>query len=140
MTGMKKLKTFIRFHVFKVQRANTCSKSTIKTLGPHTWTLSTSVFVVNFKMELFAEIVKVRLSSSKKVGFICINESPFQTMKNTFYFILKALVVLNMFCPGFFGHIGKWLDKKVKVSFKIYDVIYWEINNCNTHIAHYLKK
>ena len=34
-----------------------------------------------------------------------------------------------------FSHVGKWLDKKTKVNFKIYDVITWEISNHNTHIA-----
>ena len=23
------------------------------------------------------------------------------------------------FCPGFFDHVGKWLDKKASVNFKI---------------------
>ena len=39
---------------------------------------------------------------------------------------LKALFVLNKylsFNPHFFGHVGKWLDKKAKVSFKICDII-----------------
>ena len=44
------------------------------------------------------------------------------------------------FCPDFFRHVGKWLDKKAKVYFKIYVVINWEINNYNRHIAQYLKK
>ena len=26
------------------------------------------------------------------------------------------------FCPDFFGYIEKWLDKKGKFNFKIYDV------------------
>ena len=26
------------------------------------------------------------------------------------------------FCPNFCGHVGKWLAKKAKVNFKIYDV------------------
>ena len=38
----------------------------------------------------------VGLFSSKKVGFICFNESPFQMMKNTF--MLKTLYVLEIFC------------------------------------------
>ena len=33
-----------------------------------------------------------------------------------------------------------WLDKKLMVNFKIYDVTDWSTNNCNTHIAQYLKK
>ena len=36
--------------------------------------------------------------------------------------------------------VEKWLDKKYKVSFKIYDITTWEANNCNTHIARYLKE
>ena len=28
---------------------------------------------------------------------------------------------LNL-CPAFFGHMGKVLDKKAKINFKIYDV------------------
>ena len=39
------------------------------------------------------------------------------------------------FCPKFFGHLGKWLNKKAKVDFKIYDVFCWETNNCNTHVS-----
>ena len=39
-----------------------------------------------------------------------------------------------------FGHVGKRLDKKVEVNLKIYDVADWIENNCNTHIAQYLKK
>ena len=34
-----------------------------------------------------------------------------------------------------FGHVGKQLDKKAKVVFKICDVKNWEVNNYNTHIA-----
>ena len=45
-----------------------------------------------------------------------------------------------MFVLTFFGHVGKWLDKKAKVNFKLYDVRNWETNNYNAHIAHYLKK
>ena len=44
---------------------------------------------------------------------------PFKNDESAFYFILKK----------------KRLDKKTKVNFKIYDVINWEINNYNTHIA-----
>ena len=39
-----------------------------------------------------------------------------------------------------FGHVGKRLDKKVEVNFKIYDVADWTANNYNTHIAQNLKK
>ena len=39
------------------------------------------------------------------------------------------------FCSGFFGHVGKWLDKRAKVNLKIYDVTTWKPNNYNTHIT-----
>ena len=63
-------------------------------------------------------------------------------MNNTFYFILKALLVLKYlnFYPCFFGHVGKRLDKKAAVNFKIYGVTNWETNNYEIHVALYLKK
>ena len=51
-------------------------------------------------------------------------------------FVLKTLKVF----PDFFIHVGKWPDKKAKVSLKVYDIINWKINNYNTHIDQYLKK
>ena len=42
-------------------------------------------------------MLKVRLSSFKKVGFICFIENPLKMMKNSFYFILKASFVLEIF-------------------------------------------
>ena len=41
------------------------------------------------------------------------------------------------FSSDFFGSIGKQLDKKAKVNFKVYDVIDRETNNYNTYIAQY---
>ena len=69
-------------------------------------------------------------------------ESPLKMMKNTFYFTLKALFVLKIFkfLSLLSGHVEKRLDSKGKVNFEIYDVTTWLINNCNTHIAQYLKK
>ena len=34
----------------------------------------------------------------------------------------------------------KRLDSKDNVNFKIHDVTTWKTNNCNTHIAQYVKK
>ena len=44
---------------------------------------------------------------TKEVLFICFNENPLKMMKNTFYFILKALLVLKIFNFFFwlFGHV-----------------------------------
>ena len=36
--------------------------------------------------------------------------------------------------------INIYLDQKDKVNFENSAVIIWETNNCNTHIAKYLKK
>ena len=33
----------------------------------------------------------------KTIFFICVNDSPSKMMKNAFYFILKALFVLNIY-------------------------------------------
>ena len=43
------------------------------------------------------------------------------------------------FCPDVFGHVEKWLDKKVKVNLKIYDVSTWMASNRNTHIGNILR-
>ena len=58
-------------------------------------------------------------------------------MKNVFHFILKALFTsqISIFCPDVFRNVGKRLDKKAKVNFKIYDIKIWETNNYHTHIA-----
>ena len=51
-------------------------------------------------------------------------------IKNAFYFMLKALFVLKIFTflSWLFGYVGKWLDKKAVVNFKIYDVTDWTTN------------
>ena len=45
-------------------------------------------------------------------------------MKNTFYFILKALFVpkISQILSQLFGHVDKRLDWKDKVNFNVYDV------------------
>ena len=52
-------------------------------------------------------------------------------MKNTFYFTLKALFVLEIFKFLFLlvVHVGNLLDKKAKVNFKIYGFTNWIKNN-----------
>ena len=67
---------------------------------------------------------------------------PLKINKSSFYFVLKTLFDLRYlyFCPDLFGHVGKWLDQKAKIKFKIHDVTGWETNNYNTHIAQYLRK
>ena len=69
-------------------------------------------------------------------------ENPLKMIKNAFYSTSKALFVLKIFkfLSSLFGHVAKRLDKKDKINFKFYDVTAWLSNNCNTHIAQYLKK
>ena len=69
-------------------------------------------------------------------------ENPLKMMKNDFYSTSKAFFVLKIFkfLSSLFGHIAEQLDKKDKINFKFYDVTAWLSNNCNTHIAQYLKK
>ena len=45
----------------------------------------------------WVNLFKIGLSSSKKVGFICFNESPLKMMKNNFYLSLEALFVIKIF-------------------------------------------
>ena len=44
------------------------------------------------------------------------------------------------FCPEFFDHAGKWLDRKARFNLKIYDAIKWEINKYNNTYNTYIKK
>ena len=54
-------------------------------------------------------------------------------MKNAFLFTLKAFLILKIskFLYWLFGHVGKRLDQKEKVDFKIYDIRIWVTKNCN---------
>ena len=63
-------------------------------------------------------------------------------MKNAFYFILKALLVLQIFkfMPGTSVHVEKQLDQKDMINFKFYDVTTWLTYNYNKDIAQYFKK
>ena len=58
-------------------------------------------------------------------------------MKNTFYFMLKALFGIEVFTflSLLFVYVEKWFDKKTKVNFKIFDVIDWRANKHDTHIT-----
>ena len=58
---------------------------------------------------------------SKKICFICFNESPIKMFKNTFYFILKALFFLKIlqFLCLLFAHVKKTgLIRKIKLILK----------------------
>ena len=82
-------------------------------------------YLSNCCLQMVKEVVrKVGFSPSKKNYFICFNESPLKMMKNTFYFILKALFVPLTF-------------SSCKVALIIYNVTNWLKNNYSTHIAQY---
>ena len=85
---------------------------------------------------------KASLLPSKKLSFICFSEKPFKNNKKCILFHLKNSFVIKMFnfCSDFSGHVGKRLDKKTKVNFKIYDLVNWERNNYITQFAQYLMK
>ena len=57
-------------------------------------------------------------------------------MKNAFYFMLKALFVLEIFTflSWHFGCVERRFDEKAKVNLKIDDVRHWTTNKCNTPI------
>ena len=54
-------------------------------------------------------------------------ENPLKLMKNDFYLILKALLLLKIFTflSWLSGLAGQRLEKKAKVNFEIYDVTDW---------------
>ena len=63
-------------------------------------------------------------------------------MKNTLYFILKAIFFLEIFkfLSRIFAYVEKRLDKKAYLIFKIYDATNWATNNYNTNIIQYLNQ
>ena len=65
--------------------------------------------------------LKVGISTSKKVGFICINERPLKMTKNACYLMLKVLSVLEIFTflSRLFGYVEKRCNKKANVNFTI---------------------
>ena len=89
-----------------------------------------------FNISQFPKIVSLKSSLLGLKEFLA-TECPVTTMKNDFYFMLKALLVLQIFpfLSWFFRHVSKRLDKKDKIDFKMYDVTHWAVNNCNIRIA-----
>ena len=84
-------------------------------------------YFVLFPLFGFSLVIKLRncdfescwntliLDSRLLKKYICFNDSPSKTIKNAFYFILRALFVLKIFkCLSWlFGHVGKmtWLER-----------------------------
>ena len=57
--------------------------------------MGNKVDLIQAKFRGYSKLSK--LSPSKKKFIICFNDSPSKMMKNAFYFILKALFVLQIF-------------------------------------------
>ena len=57
-------------------------------------------------------------------------------MKNSLYFMLKALFILYIFTflSWLFGYVEKRFSNKAMVNFKIYDITNWTTNGYNKHI------
>ena len=66
---------------------------------------------ISNKMKYVHDIIKIPLAGLRQ--FLKI-DSPLNVMKNAFYFMLKALFVLEIFpfLSCLFGYVEKWLDKK----------------------------
>ena len=60
--------------------------------------------------------------------------------KNAFYSKSFSYLRYLIFCPDFFDHAEKRLDKKSDSNFKIYDVTDWATTNYNAYIFLYRKK
>ena len=65
-------------------------------------------------------------------------------MKFFFLFYVKGsfrFSDINFFYSfGHVGHLGKWLNKKAKINFKVNDVTDWMTNDYNIHIVQCLEK
>ena len=99
----------------------------------------TLFFLVKITWMAVRKPILLKLDSHlpKKIFIICLNDTHSKTIKNAFYFILKALFVLETFkfLSWTFVHLEKRLDKKDKVNFEIDDITAWLTNNYNTHIV-----
>ena len=100
----------------------------------------TKYFAAAKKTQISSLVFKSWTLTFQKNIFAFFIESPLEMMKNTFYFMLKVLFVLEIFSflSRFFGFVEKRLDNAM-VDFKIFDGIDCTTNNYNTYLAQYLK-
>ena len=72
--------------------------------------------------------------------------SPLKTMKNVFYFIQKALLVLEIFkflysrLPPFFLPVSHCFSGCLKINLQVYDIINCLNKNLITHFVWYLER
>ena len=71
------------------------------------WEKTKMINLVYRLNKIILSVIKVRLPPSKKIHVICFIESPLKMMKNVFYFILKAFLVLMTFkaCVHYFHQV-----------------------------------
>ena len=98
-----------------------------------------SLLLVIIMVQLL-KVFKFWLSSSKNC-FSCFNENPLKRMKNGFYFILKALLILKIFkfwC-WLFDHvkITAWLEREGHFKNLWHHIL---VNSCITNVVQYLTK
>ena len=67
----------------------------------------TGIFALSFETSMLkiCNLIKVRLSPSKKICVIYLIESPLKMMKSAFYFIFSFSRL--KFLSQLFGHVGK---------------------------------
>ena len=98
------LRQFVKRSVFQASIWAIANKSSFSLSFPEEWSWQ----IIDGQWRLFwtticeaakagQKLIKIGLSPSKKICFICFNESPLKVMKNVFYFILQALLVLQIF-------------------------------------------
>ena len=58
----------------------------------------------------------------QKYIFIYVNRRPLKLMKKNFYFMLKALFIIQTFSSRVFGYVTERLDEKAMVNFKVCEV------------------
>ena len=120
---------FLMLHFFRY-KWNVLKK--LKTFLKACFFVTPVLQVVSIKWE------KGRLSGLRQ---FLATESSLKMVKNAFYFTLKAFFILKIFkfLYWLFGHAEKCLIKKISLILKIMTSQPREKNNCNTHIAQYLK-
>ena len=92
--------------------------------------------------EMFVHFKQLSERCTPRSGTSFANWKPFKNDEKCFLFNLKSSFRSQdiKFLSWLFGLVEKQLDEKNKIYFKTCDVINWDTNNCNTHIAQYLSK
>ena len=82
----------------------------------------------------------IELSPSKKISFICFNDSLLKIKKIAFFHLKSSFHSQDIKILSWLFSHEKRRDYKDKVNFKTHDVTIWLTNNPNTYIVQYLMK